>query len=48
MNTKTQLVELIRGIEAVVTNEGTMKAIGTKREAGPAGLRPWPSAGRGS
>ena len=32
MNTKTQLVELIRGIEAVVTNEGTMKIIGTKED----------------
>ncbi len=32
MNTKTQLVELIRGIEAVVTNEGTMKIIKAKED----------------
>lgn len=30
MNTKTRLVELIREIESVVTNEGTMKVIRTK------------------
>lgn len=32
MNTKTRLVELIREIESVVTNEGTMKVIGTKED----------------
>lgn len=32
MNTKTQLAELIRGIEAVVTNEGTMNIIEAKED----------------